>query len=86
VLKYFPTHLKAIRDLLLHCTSALQLTSNGFLKIDVLQDVGYLLRFTSKSFLLFLNDRGPCRNPFEEKRLTRNERIKFAALEQQLQR
>jgi len=46
----------------------------------------YLLRFTSKSFPSFLNGSGPWRNPFEEKQLTRNKRIKFAALEQQLQR
>jgi len=37
-LKYFPTHLQAIRDLLLHCTSALQPTSIEFLKTDALQD------------------------------------------------
>jgi len=45
-----------------------------------------LLRLTSKSFLSVLNGRGPWRNPFEEKRLMRNEKIAFAALEQQLQR
>jgi len=50
----------------------LQPISVGFLKIDALQD--NLVLFTSKSFLLFLNGRGP-HNPFEEKRLTRNERI-----------
>jgi len=53
------------------------------LKIDALQD--NLVLFTSKSFLSFLNGCGPRRNWFEEKRLTRNERIKFASLEQQLQ-
>jgi len=61
---------------------ALQPASIRFLKIDALQDV----LFTSKSFLSFLNGRVPWHNPFEEKQLTRNERIKFAALEQQLQR
>jgi len=55
-----------------------------FLKIDALQDV--LLRFTLKSFLSFLNGRRPWWNPFEEKRQMRNKKIKFAALEQQLQR
>jgi len=38
VLKYFTTHLQAIRDFLLHCTSALQPTSIRFLKIGALQD------------------------------------------------
>jgi len=38
----------------------------------------YLLHITLK----FLNGREPWHNPFEEKRLTRNERITFAALEQ----
>jgi len=42
------------------------------------------LRFTSKSFLSFLNGRGPWRNLFEEKRRTRNERIKIAALEHRI--
>jgi len=69
-------HLQAIRDLLLHCTRALQFTSIGFLKIGALHGVF----FTSKSFLSSLNGLGSWRNPFEEKRLTRNERIKFAAL------
>jgi len=56
---------------------ALQPTSIGFLKIDTLQ----YMPFTSKSFLTFLNSCGLWRNLFEEKRLTRNEGIKFAALE-----
>jgi len=39
----YRTHLQAIRDLLLHCTSsALQPTSIGFLKIDALQDVPFI--------------------------------------------
>jgi len=41
---FFPTHLQAIRNLLLPCTNALLLTSIGFLKIDALQDVLYVLR------------------------------------------
>jgi len=49
----------------------------GLLKIDALQDVP----FTSKSFLSFMNGRWRWCTPFEEKRLTRNERIKFEALE-----
>jgi len=48
--------------------------------------IARLLRITSKSFQLFLNGRRPWCNPLEDKPLTRNERIKFAALEQQLQR
>jgi len=71
VLKYFPcTHKQAIRDLLLHCASALQLTSIGFLKIDALQDV------TLRRNRLYHLER-PWHNPFEEKRLTRNKIIKF---------
>jgi len=80
VKKYFPTHSQAIRDIL-HCTSALQPTSIEFLKMHCKT---YLLR--GNRFYHSLNGRGPWRNPFEEKRLTRNERIKFTALEQQLQR
>jgi len=79
MLNNFSTHLQAIRGLLLHCTSELQHTSIGFLKIDAMHD--YIIRFPSKLFLSFLNGRGPWCNPFEKKRLTRNERIKFAALE-----
>jgi len=73
VLKYFPTHLQAIRDLLLHCTSELQSTSIRFLKIDVLQDVP----FTSKSFLSFLNSSGSIR-------LKRNDWRKMKELNLQL--
>jgi len=80
VLIIFSYAFTSYRELLLHCTSALQSTRNKFLKIDASQD--YLLRFTSKSFLSFLNGRGSWRNPVEEKRLMRNERITFAALEQ----
>jgi len=40
----------------------------------------HFLHYTSKSFLLFLNGCGSWCNPLKEKRRTRNERIKFAAL------
>jgi len=55
----------------------------GFMKIGALHNVP----FTSKSFVSFLiGRRRPWRNHFEEKRLTRNKKNKFAALELQLQR
>jgi len=59
----------------LHKGTAAQ--SIRILKIGALHDVS----FSSKSFPSFLNGRGPWRNLLEEKRLTKNERIKFAALE-----
>jgi len=52
-LKYFPTHLQAIRDLLLHCTSILQLTSIG---IESLQAVAYLEVWARREASL---ERGP---------------------------
>jgi len=52
-LKYFPTHLQlAIRDLLLHCTSALQPISLGFLKIDTLQNVAFTFYVEIVSIIL----------------------------------
>jgi len=65
----------AVRDLLLHCTSALQPTSIGFLKIDALQDVPFTFYDEIVSIIL----ERPRHNPFEEKRLAKIERIKFAA-------
>jgi len=47
---------------------------------NVLNNI-FVRRFMSKSFLKFLNGLGPWHNPFEKKRLTRHERIKFAGLE-----
>jgi len=79
-----PTHLQTIPDLLLHCAGALQPTSIGFLKISALHDVPFT--FYVEIISIILERPWAVSNPFEEKRLTRNERIKFAVLEQQLQR
>jgi len=67
----------------LHCTSALLPTSIGFLKIDSWQDVHFTFYDEIVSIILE-NGRGPWRNPFKEKRLPRNERIKFKALEHRI--
>jgi len=45
-------HLRAIRDLLVHCTSALQPTSIGFLKIDAMQDVPFTFYLEIVSVIL----------------------------------
>jgi len=81
---YFPTHLQAVRDLLLHCTSALQPTSIGFLKLDALQDVPFT--FYVEIVSIILERPWAVAQSVWRKQLTRNERIKFAALEEQLQR
>jgi len=51
-----------------HCS--MQPTSIGILKIDALQDV----------LFPWQDGRGPWRNPFKEKRLMRNERIKICSV------